>query len=303
MRKIIVICFTALFASKGLCQNYYVDGVNYQPKMEVAVTEGNYSGNVVIPEFVSINGTNYMVTEIGDYALRGCKEVTSITLTFRIKRIGQYSLAGCSYKEITIPHGVKEIDSYAFSNVALEKIIVDSNNPYFTAVDGVLYDKDVTQLYQYPAKKSESSFVVPEGVVKLNNGSFMETTLTSLDLPSTIKNVGSWNFGTAPNLNSLIIRATEVPYCGNNFTGRIERECVLYVPEESINLYKNDSKWGAFQNIRGLSEISSVQQVRAESTGNPTQIVNLQGVRLNELKEGINIVVYDNGSSKKVLKR
>lgn len=46
----------------------------------------------------------------------------------------------------------------------LEAYSVDADNPYFKAVDGVLYSKDGSVLLRYPGGRSESVFAVPDGV-------------------------------------------------------------------------------------------------------------------------------------------
>lgn len=39
-----------------------------------------YSGNVIIPDSVTYNGTTYAVTSIGDGAFRACSDLTSVTI-------------------------------------------------------------------------------------------------------------------------------------------------------------------------------------------------------------------------------
>ena len=57
------------------------------------------------------------VTEIGDWAFYGCKNLTEINIPESVTEIGFYAFYGCkSLKEITIPESVTEIGNCAFKN-------------------------------------------------------------------------------------------------------------------------------------------------------------------------------------------
>ena len=53
-----------------------------------------YSGNVVIPESVTYNGTSYPVTSIGDWTFYGCSGLTSVTIPNDGKSIGKGACVG-----------------------------------------------------------------------------------------------------------------------------------------------------------------------------------------------------------------
>ena len=84
----------------------------------VSVESGKvkYSGNVVIPNQVTHNGTTYSVTSIGHYAFEGCSRLTSITIPNSVTSIGQYAFWNCNrLTSITIPNNVTSIGNYAFA--------------------------------------------------------------------------------------------------------------------------------------------------------------------------------------------
>ncbi len=69
-----------------------------------------------------------------------------------ITAVGEYAF-NCDEKVLTINigAGVTEIDNKAFYSCwNLEAIFVDENNPNYCDIDGVLYNKDKTELIMYP---------------------------------------------------------------------------------------------------------------------------------------------------------
>lgn len=65
-------------------------------------------------------------------------------------------------KEVTIPSSMERLSSYGFQK--FEKINVSPDNPYYTSIDGVVYNKDGTELVRYPGQKKESCYYFPEKV-------------------------------------------------------------------------------------------------------------------------------------------
>lgn len=282
-------------------QTYTVDGVNYQPVLEVNVIEGiKFSGDVVIPDAVNIDGKSYWVTGINRGALAS-REISSVHLGSHVRVISPYAIAG-AFNRIKIPANVMVIDPLSFfGSPNLEYIEVDDGSNYFTEDEGVLYNKDMTKLIIYPIKKNSSKYVIPDGVKYISSYAFWETEVAALDIPSTVLYVGG--FDSAPNLSTLIVRATTPPtLIINNVSSKTFRECMLYVPNECIEDYKNNQFWGKFQNIKGIDELSAVETVRM-NTVPAAGIYGLDGTLRSEFQSGINIIVEDNGESKKVLKR
>ena len=76
-----------------------------------------YSGNVVIPESVTYNGTSYPVTSIGDWTFYGCSGLTSVTIPNSVTSIGGSAFRDCSgLTSVTIPNSVTSIGNSAFQN-------------------------------------------------------------------------------------------------------------------------------------------------------------------------------------------
>lgn len=74
-----------------------------------------------------------------------------------------------------------------YSCATLENFVVAEDNPAFCAVDGVLFNKDMTKIVCYPSGNLRTSYTVPQGVTTVGEGSFwFSENLTSLILPDTL---------------------------------------------------------------------------------------------------------------------
>lgn len=60
----------------------------------------------------------------------------------------------------------------SFGFAAVERVVVDEDNPYFCARDGVLFNKDMTRLIWYPYGKRDVTYTVPHGVKEIGPWAF-----------------------------------------------------------------------------------------------------------------------------------
>ena len=77
-----------------------VDGIYYnlnESDNTAEVTSGTeYSGDIVIPASISVDGVDYSVTSIGDDAFSDCPGLTSIEILNSVTSIGERAFAYCS---------------------------------------------------------------------------------------------------------------------------------------------------------------------------------------------------------------
>lgn len=83
------------------------------------------------------------VTSIGYAEFVGCSSLTSVNTPLGVALIDTYTFYNCpSLESITIPTTVSYIGYCAFAyDDALTSFQVASDNPYFSSLDGVLFDK------------------------------------------------------------------------------------------------------------------------------------------------------------------
>ncbi len=94
------------------------------------------TGGVCIPKdaFSNISSLECVelpdtIMEIGDFAFRGCGNLTEITIPVNVKRIGSSAFGFCfSLKNIDIPDSVEYIDALCFTDCTdLEEIVIPDN--------------------------------------------------------------------------------------------------------------------------------------------------------------------------------
>ncbi|MCQ2110658.1 MAG: leucine-rich repeat domain-containing protein [Bacteroidaceae bacterium] len=94
----------------------YVISATDIPSCKVVYSPEGYSGAVVIPERVSVDGTQYEVVSIAQGAFAFCKDLTSVQLPTTLRSVGKSAFAYCDRLEfLEIPEGVTTINMYAFA--------------------------------------------------------------------------------------------------------------------------------------------------------------------------------------------
>ena len=152
------------------------------------------------------------VTSIGGYAFANCSGLTSLTITNGVRSIDYNAFGSCGkLKNVTIPSSVTSIGDRAFSDCnGLKSINVDPKSVSYISENGVLLNYDKTILIQYPAGKTDASYVIPDGVTRIYHRAFASCNgLTSVTIPSSVKSINSQVFDKCINLSNVYYEGTE----------------------------------------------------------------------------------------------
>ena len=148
MKQILLFISLLLVSLAANAQDEYatIDGLYYYlaTDLHIARIENNnsWTGELVIPETVTYKDEEYKVIAIDWLAFDFCHTLTKVRIPKTVLLITHYA----GYNAAKNPFR-------GCSN--LESIEVDEDNPAMCSVDGVLFSKDKTQLYCYPAGKKQ----------------------------------------------------------------------------------------------------------------------------------------------------
>jgi len=207
----------------GTCSYTYPYKANEMPSWSFFFKK-KYTGSKTLRSIVLPN----TITSIGDNAFQSCSALTAISIPNLVQTIGQEAFIGCgaltlvtfgngvtslgdrvftdckSLTNITIPASVTTLGSGVFAGTsALTSMTVDANNAYFSATNGVLFNKDQTTLIYYPGGK-QGAYTVPNTVTTIRYGAFFGCNkLTEVNIPESVSLIEGEAFSNCSALTSI----------------------------------------------------------------------------------------------------
>jgi len=188
------------------------DGVLYNKEKTVLIRypSKRKTERFVIPDSVKM---------IANRAFEECSYLKEVIIPDGVQEINGHVFYGCSdLSRIFLPKSVSEINSLRW--VKLEEILVDSENPYLTSEDGVLYNKEKTELIRYPSKRKTERFVIPDSVKMIADEAFAGCSyLKEIIIPDGIQEI---DVSHCSNLSSIFL-----PKSINEVWGRLFEEIIV----------------------------------------------------------------------------
>ena len=208
------------------------------PDSVTSIGDSAFSGCTSLAEIVIPDS----VTSIGVFAFSGCTSLSKVDLPKKLTTIEAGTFRDCtSLKEIVIPDSVTEIRSKweyngcygAFSNCTslesitigsgveslgdewiascrrLENITVSPENKTYSSVDGVLFNKDKSELSAYPIGNKRSSYIIPDGVEKIGKKAFYGCRyIESLTIPVSVAEIEASALGNCYDIRAIYYLGT-----------------------------------------------------------------------------------------------
>lgn len=177
-------------------------------------------------------------------------------------------------------------------------------SPFYrnTSLRSVKISDIETQIYnnEFYGCSNLQEFSCGDGVTTIGSWAFSGcSAMTSFASGSKVESIGQEAFSDCTGLTSFTSLAAVPPTCGNQALDDINKwECVLHVPAESIDDYQAAEQWKEFF---FMEETQGVDDVMTDAAaGEIVGYYNLQGIRSDEPWEGLNIVVYSDGTRRKI---
>ncbi|MCL1944544.1 MAG: leucine-rich repeat protein [Firmicutes bacterium] len=148
-----------------------------------------------------------------------------------------------------------DMASTVLEDFQVENISVYEDNPYYTSIDGVIYDKDITRLIVYPRNKLiqklmipstvveisdyaffycnlsnwqiQTEIVLPQGLITIGNDAFALNYLVKLQIPSSLKFIGDYAFFTCRYMEYINI-PIGVEYIGSSAFGSCYDSTIIH---------------------------------------------------------------------------
>lgn len=255
------------------------------------------------------------ITKMGEFVFNNCENLSSVKLPSEITAISKRAFSWCiSLKNIELPAGITSIDEEAFSFCSnLQNINLPSG--ITTIGSGAFWNCS-----------NLTNVILPSALTSIGYLAFVNcSNLANVTLSSNITSIGSSAFSDCKSLKNLTISkdvtsikdirfnndyedlelesvyvAWENPIEAGSFFNRIKiSNCTLYVPKGTKEAYANADVWKDFGNIIEY-DATGIDKVTNRSNVKEISRYSLNGQRVTSPTKGVNIVVYSDGSIKKV---
>ena len=145
------------------------------------------------------------VTTIGIDAFRRCTSVTSLTIPEGVTTIRNRAFARMyALTSVSIPASVTSIGTYGFfGGTSNTDITVHADNPNYSSLDGVLYNKGKTTLIQYPCGRP-GALIIPATVTSIGIAACeLCSVITSITFTGNVETIAEAAFEFLTSLTSI----------------------------------------------------------------------------------------------------
>lgn len=251
--------------------------INFDSITVELVESAGLVGHVDIPTHVTYNDTTYQVTTIGGLAFRNCRDLTSLHIPKEITIFNGGALVGCAN---LMSISVDPENQYYDSRNLCQAVISSPGSPYAEYIEPNILvaacknttipnDVEIIRFDAFYRCHDLKQIVIPNSVTTIEFSAFRECDqLSTLTLGKSVSTIDGLAFADCSALKTVICLAETPPYLrGGVFQNtpvdaldkvhEIALQLPVYVPDQSVELYKSTHSWSNF-NIQPLSKANSL---------------------------------------------
>ena len=214
------------------------------------------TGNLIIPETVSYNGTTFFVSSIGNYAFYGCTGLTALTIPNSIMSIGIAFNECYGLTAVYYTGNVADWCEISFAGLYSNPLLY-AQNLYIdnTLVSDLIIPDSVTHIknYAFYCCKSLHSLTIGNAVTSIGSWAFYDCYqhTGSLIIPSSVSTIGEYAFNCCRGLTGDLT----IPYTVTEIHDYAFSGCTGL---SSVSLQGSLSTFGmcAFGSCTGLTSLN-----------------------------------------------
>ena len=186
------------------------------------------------------------VTEMQGFEYTDCSNLTSVTLSGTLQKIGNRSFAGTALTRLVLPASVKEIGSKAFedchqlTNVEFNKGLQYIKDHAFknSGLASLALPESIKEIgeWSFEGCKSLKTVQIPQSVTTLGTGAFYTcSALESVVIPASVTNFNDRTFNGCRNLVAVYYLGSSCPSLGQNTFADVSNDFGFYVKPSALS--------------------------------------------------------------------
>lgn len=200
------------------------------------------------------------VTAIGKDGFCKLFSLTSVQFPGSLKSIGASAFHDCyNLESIKFPDSLATVELSAFNGCSrLESFNVSAGNKTYSSGNGVLFNKDKTELVMYPQGKTNTSYTVPSSVVNIGEAAFVECqNLKEVVLPEGVENIGKSAFSDCWNFENITLSKSLKTIGDEAFSGCSSLKNIT-LPNNLTTIGSDAFIWCGFKSITIPSSVIKI---------------------------------------------